>query len=73
MTDSLLLTSDQGAVRVISVNRPEKLNALNRATMEALHGAFDSAAADPGVRAVILTGSGAKAFVAGADIAGWRR
>ncbi|MBB6598871.1 enoyl-CoA hydratase-related protein [Luteimonas sp. MC1825] len=69
MTDSLLLTSDHGAVRVISVNRPEKLNALNRATMEALHGAFDSAAADPGVRAVVLTGSGAKAFVAGADIA----
>ncbi|MBB1472417.1 enoyl-CoA hydratase/isomerase family protein [Luteimonas sp. MC1782] len=69
MTDSLLLTSDHGAVRMVSVNRPEKLNALNRATMEALHGAFDSAAADPGVRAVVLTGSGAKAFVAGADIA----
>ncbi|MBJ6982815.1 MULTISPECIES: enoyl-CoA hydratase-related protein [unclassified Luteimonas] len=69
MTDSLLLTSNHGAVRVIAVNRPEKLNALNRATMEALHAAFDTAAADPAVRAVVLTGSGAKAFVAGADIA----
>lgn len=69
MTDSLLLTSNHGAVRVIAVNRPEKLNALNRATMEAMHAAFDTAAADPAVRAVVLTGSGAKAFVAGADIA----
>ena len=69
MTDSLLLTSDHGAVRVITVNRPDKLNALNRATMLSLHAAFDAAAADSAVRAVVLTGSGAKAFVAGADIA----
>lgn len=64
-----VLTADHGAVRVITVNRPDKLNALNRATLEALHVAFDAAAADDAVRAVVLTGSGAKAFVAGADIA----
>ena len=66
---SSITTSDQGAVRVITVNRPDKLNALNAATLDALHAAFDAAAADPAVRVVVLTGAGAKAFVAGADIA----
>ena len=65
----LILATDHGAVRVLTVNRPDKLNALNRATLEALHAAFDAAADDGTVRAVVLTGSGAKAFVAGADIA----
>ncbi|HEY4530477.1 MAG TPA: enoyl-CoA hydratase-related protein [Luteimonas sp.] len=64
-----VLTADHGAVRVVTVNRPDKLNALNRATLEALQRAFDAAAADDAVRAVVLTGSGARAFVAGADIA----
>ena len=65
----LVLTTDHGAVRVLTVNRPDKLNALNRATLGALHDAFDAAAADDAVRALVLTGSGSKAFVAGADIA----
>jgi len=52
----------------ITVNRPEKLNALNRATLEELDLAFRSLAVDAGVGAVILTGSGDKAFIAGADI-----
>jgi len=65
----LILATDHDAVRVLTVNRPDKLNALNRATLESLHAAFDAAAADGAVRAVVLTGSGAKAFVAGADIA----
>ncbi|GGK09644.1 enoyl-CoA hydratase-related protein [Luteimonas terricola] len=65
----LILTTDHGAVRVLTINRPDKLNALNRATLEALHAAFDAAAADEAVRALVLTGSGGKAFVAGADIA----
>jgi enoyl-CoA hydratase len=62
-------TSDRGAIRIVAVNRPDKLNALNAATLDALHVAFDAAAADPGVRVVVLTGTGPKAFVAGADIA----
>lgn len=62
-------TADQGAIRVITVNRPDKLNALNAATLDALLAAFDDAAQDPAVRVVVLTGAGAKAFVAGADIA----
>lgn len=61
--------ADHGAIRVVTVNRPDKLNALNAATLEALHLAFDAAAAAPGVRVVVLTGAGPKAFVAGADIA----
>jgi enoyl-CoA hydratase len=65
----LILATDHGAVRVLTVNRPDKLNALNRATLETLHAAFDAAAADGEVRAIVLTGSGGKAFVAGADIA----
>jgi len=69
MTDSPLLIADHGAVRLITVNRPDKLNALNAATLDALHIAFDSAAIDPVVRVVVLTGAGPKAFVAGADIA----
>lgn len=58
-----------GVVRRIAVDRPERLNALNSATLDALHAAFDTAAADASVRVVVLTGSGPKAFVAGADIA----
>src|SRR3546814_12061387 len=69
MPDSPLLTADHDAIRVITVNRPDKLNALNAATLDALHAAFDAAADDAAVRAVVLTGAGPKAFVAGADIA----
>ncbi|MFT4256019.1 MAG: enoyl-CoA hydratase-related protein [Pseudoxanthomonas sp.] len=69
MTESPVLVADDGGVRQIAVNRPDKLNALNAATIGALQAAFDAAANDPGVRVVVLTGSGPKAFVAGADIA----
>ena len=68
MPDPVLLTADTGAVRTITVNRPDKLNALNAQTLDALHAAFRAAAEDASVRCVVLTGSGPKAFVAGADI-----
>ncbi|MFC5435446.1 enoyl-CoA hydratase/isomerase family protein [Rhodanobacter umsongensis] len=61
--------TNRGAVRTIIVNRPDKLNALNRDTLNELTLAFAQAAHDDAVRAVILTGAGEKAFVAGADIA----
>ncbi|MGY1425134.1 enoyl-CoA hydratase/isomerase family protein [Lysobacter sp. A289] len=67
--DSIVTTADHGAVRTITVNRPDKLNALNAATLDALQVAFDAAADDANVRCVVLTGAGSKAFVAGADIA----
>ncbi len=63
-----LLLEIRDRIGRVTVNRPEKLNALNRATLEELDHAFRSLAADPAVGAVILTGSGTKAFVAGADI-----
>ncbi len=69
MTHSLITTSDQDGIRHIVVNRPDKLNALNAATLDALLTAFNEAAEDPAVRVLVLTGAGPKAFVAGADIA----
>lgn len=69
MTESPLAISDHGAVRRLTINRPDKLNALNSATLDALLAAFESAASDATVRVVVLTGAGPKAFVAGADIA----
>lgn len=60
---------NRGAVRTITVNRPDKLNALNRETLNELTLAFAQAAQDDAVRAVVLAGAGDKAFVAGADIA----
>lgn len=68
MNYQTLLSTDQGAVRLITLNRPDKLNALNHATLSDLHHAFDAAANDPAVRVVVLRGAGEKAFVAGADI-----
>jgi enoyl-CoA hydratase len=64
-----LLTEDRGAVRRLTVNRPDKLNALNRETLAELHSAFAQAALDEAIRVVVLRGAGGKAFVAGADIA----
>ena len=59
----------RGAVRTITVNRPDRLNALNRDTLNELTLTFAQAAQDDAVRAVVLAGAGDKAFVAGADIA----
>jgi enoyl-CoA hydratase len=61
--------SNRGAVRTIVVNRPDKLNALNRDTLNELGLVFAQAAQDDAVRVVVLTGAGENAFFAGADIA----
>lgn len=63
-----LLISDEGNIRKITINRPSKLNALNRAVISELSAAMDDADQSEAIRAVILTGAGEKAFVAGADI-----
>jgi enoyl-CoA hydratase len=68
MTFENLLVEDAGAVRVITVNRPAALNAINRATMLELGRAFAELREAPGIRAAIVTGNGEKSFVAGADI-----
>jgi len=57
-----------GDLAILTVNRPDKLNALNNETMAELECAFSGIAADPAVHGLIITGSGDKAFIAGADI-----
>jgi enoyl-CoA hydratase len=69
MTPTHLLVTHTGAVATITVNRPDRLNALNAATMDEMRGALLELRHDEGVRAVVITGAGDKAFVAGADIA----
>jgi enoyl-CoA hydratase len=63
-----LLTENRDGLLWLTVNRPDKLNALNRQTMAELDAAVGAAAGDPSVLAVAITGAGEKAFVAGADI-----
>ena len=69
MTYANLLIELKDNVAWIRINRPDKLNALNRATLQDLHSAFHSLSLDAKVRVIVLTGCGPKAFVAGADIA----
>jgi enoyl-CoA hydratase len=61
-------TENRDGILVVTIDRPKVLNALNAQTVEEIHSAFEEARADDSVRAVILTGGGEKAFVAGADI-----
>lgn len=63
-----ILTERKGQIEIITINRPNQMNALNKETIQELHNALSSANEDNHVGVVILTGSGDKAFVAGADI-----
>jgi len=63
-----ILVQKTAALAQITINRPKKLNALNKATIYELHKAFDALESDLNIKVIILTGSGEKAFVAGADI-----
>src|SRR5438128_4337636 len=69
MTFSNILFEKKNAIAYVTVNRPKVLNALNMATMEELRAAFHDIKNDVSVRVVIFTGTGEKAFIAGADIA----
>ncbi|MGV6845346.1 MAG: enoyl-CoA hydratase/isomerase family protein, partial [Lutibacter sp.] len=64
-----VLVTKKDKIAVLTVNRPTKLNALNIETINELHQAFSNLEADNQTRVIIITGSGTKAFVAGADIA----
>ena len=66
----VLLVTDEGSVRTLTLNRPESRNALNLALLEALRLAVADAVADPGVRCLAITGAG-KGFCAGADVKDW--
>jgi len=63
-----ILTQRENGLEIITINRPDKLNALNKETIQELHDAFAQAEASDEARVIIITGSGEKAFVAGADI-----
>ena len=65
---SVVLTEISDRILTVTVNRPDKLNALNPEVMEGLATAFERARGDDAVGGVILTGAGEKAFIAGADI-----
>ncbi|AWG20905.1 enoyl-CoA hydratase [Flavobacterium faecale] len=68
MDYNTIISSIEENIATITINRPTKLNALNKETISELHEAFKSLDKNPQVRVIILTGSGEKAFVAGADI-----
>ena len=69
--DQTLLVSIEGPVATITLNRPEKLNALTLPMLSALDEALLAIDADPDVRVVVIKGSGPKAFSAGADVVAW--
>jgi len=63
-----ILIEEKKQLATVTINRPKKLNALNKETIEELHQAFSDLEGDENIRVILLTGSGDKAFVAGADI-----
>ena len=63
-----VLYSVRGPMALITINRPEKHNAISLATLDDLHAAVDRAAAEDQVRVITLTGAGGKAFAAGSDL-----
>lgn len=63
-----VLYEKKDAIAYVTINRPKVLNALNQKTWENLHTVFEDVREDPAIRGVILTGTGDKAFIAGADI-----
>src|SRR5256885_9938120 len=64
-----LLLEIRDAIAFVTINRPDKLNALNDQVVDELADAAERVATEPAIRGAIITGSGTKAFVAGADIA----
>ncbi|MFN5135933.1 MAG: enoyl-CoA hydratase/isomerase family protein [Chitinophagaceae bacterium] len=68
MPDQTLLTSLENGIFTITINRPDKLNALNKTVIEELSAALDEVYNNKEIKCAIITGAGPKAFVAGADI-----
>ncbi|MGY6562935.1 MAG: enoyl-CoA hydratase/isomerase family protein [Luteibaculaceae bacterium] len=68
MQFNTVLVEREDKIAIVTINRPEKLNALNKETIGELHACFKALSNDSTVRVILLTGSGPKSFVAGADI-----
>jgi len=64
-----IVVASEAAIATITINRPTKLNALNKETIQELHQAIETLEKETAVSVIIITGAGEKAFVAGADIA----
>lgn len=71
MSDNVILTEKKETILWITINRPEKLNALNASVLDALETTIDMFLNDNSLKGAVLTGAGEKAFVAGADISGF--
>ncbi len=69
MSEDVVVREQQGNVLILRLNRPEARNSFNPAVMDALGGAIIEAEGDPGLRAIVLTGTGDRAFCAGMDLA----
>ena len=63
-----ILQEQEGRVAILTINRPDKLNALNQRVGDEVKAALDALASDDGIGVVVITGAGDKSFVAGADI-----
>lgn len=63
-----IITEEQDNILILTINRPDKLNALNFETLQEIEQVFDSITSTSSLRGVIITGAGEKAFIAGADI-----
>jgi len=68
MTYENIIVSTHNSISTVTINRPSKLNALNTKTIQELQDAFEACEQDQSIRVLLITGSGDKAFVAGADI-----
>jgi enoyl-CoA hydratase/carnithine racemase len=68
----VLRRDDHGAVALLTLNRPSKLNALSNELLAAIMHTLDHIELDPAIRVIVITGAG-RAFSAGADIAGFQR
>lgn len=68
MTDGILLRETRGHIRILTINRPERSNAMSPELTEELIDAFVDGGADPAIRAIVLTAVGDRAFCAGADL-----
>ena len=73
MSESVLVSERRGAILVLRLNRPEARNALNPELLTAIGLGMTEAESDPDIRAVVLTGTGEKAFCAGMDLRALRR
>ena len=67
-TSPVVLVEKRDGMAIVTLNRPDAANALSKALVKALDETFVTLAGDPGLRAVVLTGAGEKAFCAGADL-----